>query len=102
MFHLTLIKGTLVFTATSTPQAITYQYDSGNNVVGLMDVTVNITSIEGGNSVVLNETNFPDATFRAYISNLTGVAEGETISEEKLLSVKSIDVSGSDDAVGID
>ena len=51
-------------------------------------------------SVVLNETNFPDATFRSYISNLTGVAEGEIISEEKLLSVRSIDVSGSSDAQG--
>ena len=51
-------------------------------------------------SVILNETNFPDATFRAYISTLTGVAEGGTISEEKLLSVKSIDISGRYDAVG--
>ena len=88
-----LIDGTLAFTATSTPQTITYQYDSGNSVAGLMDVRVNITSIEGGNGVFLDETNFPDATFRSYISNLTGVEEGGTLSEEKLQSVKTINVS---------
>ena len=47
----------------------------------------------GKASVVLNSTNFPDATFRAYVSEITGVAEGGTISEAKLLTVKNILVS---------
>ena len=48
---------------------------------------------EVGAAVILNETNFPDANFRAYISQLTGVAENGTISEDKLLAVKTIDVN---------
>ena len=46
-------------------------------------------------TVTLTETYFPDAKFRAYISEITGVAEGGTLSEEKLTSVGFIDVSGS-------
>ncbi len=47
-------------------------------------------------SVVLNATNFPDATFRAYISNLTGVSVGSTISDATLARVESIDVADID------
>ena len=43
-------------------------------------------------SVVLNSTNFPDAAFRVYVSNLTGVDIGGTISDSKLEAVTSIDV----------
>ena len=46
-----------------------------------------------GASVVLNATNFPDDNFRAYISNLTGVNVGSTISDAKLANVKNIDVN---------
>ncbi|MBQ9170353.1 MAG: leucine-rich repeat domain-containing protein [Bacteroidaceae bacterium] len=46
-----------------------------------------------GASVVLNATNFPDANFRAYISNLTGVNVGSTISDAKLANVTNIDVN---------
>ena len=41
-------------------------------------------------SVVLNEANFPDANFRTYISTLTGVSVGSTISDAKLANVKEI------------
>ncbi len=40
--------------------------------------------------VVLNATNFPDDNFRTYISNLTGVRVGSTISDAKLASVNKI------------
>ncbi|MBP3711051.1 MAG: leucine-rich repeat domain-containing protein [Bacteroidaceae bacterium] len=43
-------------------------------------------------SVVLNATNFPDATFRTYISELTGVSIGGTISDAKLANVERIAV----------
>ena len=43
-------------------------------------------------SVVLNATNFPDDNFRTYISNLTGVRVGSTISDTKLASVTQISV----------
>ncbi|MBQ9294073.1 MAG: leucine-rich repeat domain-containing protein [Bacteroidaceae bacterium] len=43
-------------------------------------------------SVVLNATNFPDATFRTYISELTGVSIGGTISDAKLANVEKIAV----------
>ena len=46
-----------------------------------------------GASVVLNATNFPDDNFRAYISNLTGVSVGSTISDAKLANVTNIDVN---------
>ena len=41
-------------------------------------------------SVVLNATNFPDDNFRTYISNLTGVSVGRTISDATLANVKEI------------
>ena len=47
----------------------------------------------GKASVVLNSTNFPDATFRAYVSEITGVGVGGTISDAKLQSIFNIDVS---------
>ena len=46
----------------------------------------------GRASVVLNSTNFPDATFRAYVSEITGVAEGGTISDAQLQAVTRISI----------
>ena len=43
-------------------------------------------------SVVLNATNFPDAVFRSYISELTGVSEGGTLTDAILSKVYRIDV----------
>ena len=45
-----------------------------------------------GASVVLNATNFPDDNFRTYISGLTGVSVGSTISDATLANVKEISV----------
>ena len=41
-------------------------------------------------SVVLNATNFPDPSFRSYISSKTGVSVGSTISDAKLASITEI------------
>jgi hypothetical protein len=49
------------------------------------------TCFHANASVVLNSTNFPDANFRAYITMWTGVAEGGTITNAIIASVKSID-----------
>ena len=38
-------------------------------------------------SVVLNATNFPDAVFRSYISEVTGVSEGGTLTDAILSKV---------------
>ena len=43
-----------------------------------------------GASVVLNATNFPDPNFRAYISQVTGLSVGSTISDAKLASITEI------------
>ena len=43
-----------------------------------------------GASVVLNATNFPDPSFRSYISLKTGVSVGRTISDAKLASITEI------------
>lgn len=43
-------------------------------------------------SVVLNATNFPDAVFRSYISEVTGVSEGGTLTDAILSKVYRIDV----------
>jgi hypothetical protein len=40
--------------------------------------------------VALNQTNFPDSTFRKYISELTGVAVNDIIPEDKIAAVNSI------------
>ena len=96
----TLSEGKLLFTSTSVPTSVSYEYNTDNNAAGNMEVTVTITSLEEVSGVILNDTNFPDDTFRAYISNLTGVPEGGRLSEEMLTSVTSIDVSGSSSANG--
>ena len=96
----TLSNGKLQFTSSTVPTSVTYQYNTDNSVAGNMKVTVTITSGEGASEVVLNADNFPDDTFRAYISSITGVAEGGTLSEEKLKSVTSINVSGTYSANG--
>ncbi len=87
-------NGVLSFISSAKPQVITYMYDTDNSVAGKMGVTINVNAPDAPviTGVVLNSTNFPDATFRAYISNLTGVAENDIISEEKLLEVEAIQV----------
>ena len=96
----TLSEGKLLFTSSSVPTSVSYEYNTDNSAAGSMEVTVTITSLEELSGVILNDTNFPDDTFRAYISNLTGVPEGGRLSEEMLKSVTSIDVSGSSSANG--
>ena len=44
-------------------------------------------------SVVLNEANFPDANFRTYISQKTGVSVGGIISDATLASITNINTS---------
>jgi hypothetical protein len=41
--------------------------------------------------VTLDATNFPDSIFRAYISTLTGVVQGGTITQSKLDGITAID-----------
>ena len=41
----------------------------------------------------LTSSNFPDDNFRSYISSITGVAEGDAISEESLQAITTLDVS---------
>ena len=61
----------------------------------LLTLMLTVMSVMAGMaSVVLNSTNFPDAVFRAYISSITGVAEGGMISDAQLQSVTFIDVDG--------
>ena len=95
-----LLNGMLTFTSTTTPLYITYKYDSGSSVAGKMNVSVGISEIEDMSGVILNDTNFPDATFRAKVSSITGVAEGGTLTDEILQSVTKINVSGSSSSVG--
>ena len=69
---------------------ITVKYVDDDTYLGRRCFAAYFERIE--ESVILNETNFPDATFRTYISDLSGLAEGGTLTNEKLLSVTSIDV----------
>ena len=90
----TLSNGKLQFTSSTVPTSVTYQYNTDNSVAGNMEVTVTITSAEEASGVVLNADNFPDDIFRAYISSITGVAEGEMLNSEVLNSVTRIEVGG--------
>ena len=45
-------------------------------------------------SVTLNSTNFPDVSFRSYISELTKVAVGSAIPDNKIEAITTIDVRG--------
>ena len=45
--------------------------------------------------VVLNETNFPDANFRAALAKILGISEGDEITEAKIAAMTSLDVSKS-------
>ena len=59
-----LNNGTLVFTTPSVPRTIRYKYDSGNSVAGLMDVRVNITSVE--------EPNYDNTIYMDNVEVLSG------------------------------
>ena len=43
--------------------------------------------------VVLNETNFPDANFRAALASILGISEGDEITAEKIAATTTLDVS---------
>ena len=58
----------------------------------LVTIALCFTSLGVKASVVLNSTNFPDPVFRTYISGLTGVSVGGTISDAVIAEVKEIDV----------
>ena len=45
--------------------------------------------------VALNETNFPDANFRAALAEILGISEGDEITAEKITATTSLDVSKS-------
>ena len=47
-----------------------------------------------GYPITLSPSNFPDTNFRAYLSSLTGVAEGGSLTDDILQSVTNIDVQG--------
>ncbi|MBR5633663.1 MAG: leucine-rich repeat domain-containing protein, partial [Prevotella sp.] len=44
--------------------------------------------------VVLNETNFPDANFRAALASILKISEGDEITEAKIAARTSLDVNG--------
>ena len=43
--------------------------------------------------VVLNETNFPDANFRAALASILGIREGDEITEAKIAATTVLNVS---------
>ena len=59
----------------------------------LLFVTMMVTVFCARAQVVLNDTNFPDANFRAALATILGISEGETITQEKINATTSLDVS---------
>ena len=56
----------------------------------LITIVLCLSSVGMKADVVLDATNFPDPVFRIYVSGLTGVNVGRTISDAKLANVKEI------------
>lgn len=60
----------------------------------LLVLLLSLAGLSAQAQVVLNAQYFPDDNFRAALAEITGVAEGETLSEEILASTTQIDVHG--------
>ncbi|MCR0329021.1 MBG domain-containing protein [[Clostridium] innocuum] len=89
---------------TGTP--IVYEYDCGtaNGAKKTLTVTMNLT---GYGDVEINETNFPDAAFRKYLKENTGINpdNNDTLSAAEIARVTFINVSNKadiSDLTGID
>ena len=59
----------------------------------LLFVTMMVTVFCARAQVVLNDTNFPDANFRAALADILGINEGDEISQEKINATTQIYVS---------
>ena len=69
--------------------------DPNNNVLYVGYIKLLITDeVDIDEGVIFDATNFPDPTFRAYISDRMGVLEGGTISNVELQSINSFYVYG--------
>ena len=88
-FFAALASATMALSATGSLAVFADDFD-------VVDETTDNNVVQGGNavasdgSVVLNDTNFPDKTFRRAVHAATGVGEGKAISKDKLEAVKTI------------
>ena len=81
---------------------ITYNYDCGNNYT--MNVTLKVTSYTNPDdgAVEINETSFPDETFRNYVNTLAGGDNKLSQTESDAVTTISVSDTGISDLTGIE
>lgn len=91
-------KDTGVLSGYSVDNPIQYSYDCGR------DITLNVTLKVFKKSIEINETNFPDAGFRAWLKSQSYGAD-DTITQGEIAGITEIRVSGNEqikDLTGIE
>lgn len=93
----TVSDGVLTFIYAGEPITISYDYNTSNAVAGLMDVRINVGSINDerpGYVVIIDEYYFPDPIFRQWVlDNVDGDGNG-ILTEDEIGIITVIDVHG--------
>ena len=83
--------GTAYFTAK--PRTITYNYPTGAGMY--MDVSVSLLGDADPEGVSINDTNFPDANFRSYLSGVSFDTDGNGyLTDAEIAGITSLDLRG--------
>ncbi len=99
---------TTMLTLTTTPVATMPVYAQGEPVTPTNTVTlspsVGILRVPAIGDVVINDTNFPNANFRAWICSTYGKNDGDTLTATTIAAIININVSNNDiaDLTGIE
>lgn len=93
----TVSDGVLTFKYTGDPITVTYYYNTSNAVAGLMDVRINVGSINDerpGYGILVDEYYFPDPIFRQWVlDNVDGDGNG-ILTQGEIDAITVIDVHG--------
>ena len=78
------------------PREVTYVYNTGGNH-NTIKMTVNLFLNYNlpGEGVILNDINFKDGNFRKRITDITGVQEGQLISNEQIARITELNLRNS-------
>ena len=93
-----------ILTVEDVSKEVTYVYDCGNNSITIFKLIPPLAAEISPVSVAIDETHFPDAVFRQYVTDNFDIDANELLSAEEIKEVTEIKVSnkGISDLTGIE
>ncbi len=70
--------------------SVTYDYDSQNSNIGKVTFTLNVTNPLAPSGIEINETNFPDAIFRGYVTSNFDTNKNGYLSNSEIANATTI------------